>query len=140
MASSRYLAENVVDALFEDDFGLSNEDNSENDEDDHIYGYLESSYFTPAEHPMAEVEDRGSSGEEDIPANEVEFVGTNDELSPEDLPRDLLTEVELPVIHEDEYDEEEASVLLAADSPSATEDERSEDSAPISDTVTITIK
>ena len=49
MASSRYLAENVVDALFDDDFGLSDEDNSEDDEDDRIYGYLGSSFFTPAE-------------------------------------------------------------------------------------------
>jgi len=66
----------------------------------------------PAEHPMAEVEDRGSSSEEDIPANEVEFVDMSNELLPKDLVRDLLTEVELPVIHEDEEEEEEASVLL----------------------------
>ena len=48
MASSRYLAENVVDALFDDDFGLSDEDNSEDNEDDCIHGYLGSSFFTAA--------------------------------------------------------------------------------------------
>ena len=45
MASSRYLAENVVDALFDDDFGLSDEDN----EDDCIHDYLGSSFFMAAE-------------------------------------------------------------------------------------------
>ena len=45
MASSRYLAENVVDALFDDDFGLSDEDNSEDSEDDYIHGYLGSSFL-----------------------------------------------------------------------------------------------
>ena len=45
MASSRYLAENVVDALFDDDFGLSDEDNSEDNEDDCIHGYLGSSFL-----------------------------------------------------------------------------------------------
>ena len=30
--ASRYLAENVVDALFDDDFGLSDEENSEDNE------------------------------------------------------------------------------------------------------------
>ena len=38
MASSWYLAENVVDALFDDDFGLSDEDNSEDNEDNCIHG------------------------------------------------------------------------------------------------------
>ena len=39
MASSRYLAKNVVDALFDDDFGLSDEDNSADNEDNCIHGY-----------------------------------------------------------------------------------------------------
>ena len=47
MASSRYLAENVVDALFDDEFGLLDEDNSEDNEDDCIYGYLGSSFLRP---------------------------------------------------------------------------------------------
>ena len=43
MASSQYLAEDVVDALFDDDFGLSDEDNSEDNEDEyHIVGYFRS--------------------------------------------------------------------------------------------------
>ena len=45
MASSRYLAENVVDAPFDDDFGLLDEDNSEDNEDDCIHGYLGSLFL-----------------------------------------------------------------------------------------------
>ena len=47
MASSRYLVENVVDALFDDDFGLSDENNSEDNEGDCIHGYLGSSFLWP---------------------------------------------------------------------------------------------
>ena len=45
MASSWYHAENVVDALFDDNFGFSDEDNSEDNEDDCIHGYLGSSFL-----------------------------------------------------------------------------------------------
>ena len=45
MASSRYLAEDVVGALFDDDFGLLDEDNSEDSEDEYIHGYLGSSFL-----------------------------------------------------------------------------------------------
>ena len=45
MASCQYLVENVVDALFDDDFGLSDEDNSEDNEGDCIHGYLSSSFY-----------------------------------------------------------------------------------------------
>ena len=43
--ASRHLAENVVNALFDDNFGLSYEDNSEDNEDDCIHGYLGSSFY-----------------------------------------------------------------------------------------------
>ena len=46
MASSRFIAEDVVDALFDDGFVLSDEDNTEDEEGDRIYGYLGSSFFT----------------------------------------------------------------------------------------------
>ena len=44
MASSRFIAEDIVDALFDDGFGLSDEDNTEY-EDNRIYGYLGSPFF-----------------------------------------------------------------------------------------------
>ena len=34
----------AVDALFDGDFDLLDEENSEDDEDNHIYGYLKSSF------------------------------------------------------------------------------------------------
>ena len=43
--ASRYLVENVVDALFDDDFGLSDEENSEDNEDHCIHVYLGSSFL-----------------------------------------------------------------------------------------------
>ena len=46
MASSLYHVENVVNALFDDEFSLSDENNSEDIEDDCIHGYLGSSFFT----------------------------------------------------------------------------------------------
>ena len=68
MASSRYLAENVVDALFDDDFGPSDGNNSVDSEDDYIHGYLGSSFF------MATEPDNGDlQQDEELAANEVEI-------------------------------------------------------------------
>ena len=46
MASSWFMAEDVVDALFNDNFGLSDEHNTKYEEGNHIYGYLGNSIFT----------------------------------------------------------------------------------------------
>ena len=67
MASSWYLAENVVDALFDDDFGLSDENNSEDNEDDCIHGYLGSSFFT-----AAKPGNQGLQEDKEVADNEVE--------------------------------------------------------------------
>ena len=40
MASSRVLAEDLIEAVFDDDFELENEEDSENDSDDNIYSYF----------------------------------------------------------------------------------------------------
>ena len=40
MASSRVLAEDLIEAVFDDDFELEDEEDSENDSDDDIYSYL----------------------------------------------------------------------------------------------------
>ena len=45
MASSGYLGKNVVDVLFDDDLALSDEDNSEDNEDDCTHGYLGNTFL-----------------------------------------------------------------------------------------------
>ena len=99
MASSRYLAENVVDALFDDDFGLSDEDNSEDNEDDCIHGYLGSSFFT-----AAEPGDQDLQEDEELADNEIESA----EIGEYEVERsavneeDIIDEARLPLINEGE--------------------------------------
>ena len=50
MCSSWYRAENFVDALFDDYLDISDEENIEDDEDNHIYVYMESKFLC---HPKA---------------------------------------------------------------------------------------
>ena len=98
MASSRYLAENVVDAVFDDDFGLSDEDNSEDGEDDYIYGYLGGSFFTAVEPDNGELQQ-----DEELAANEVESVEIGeDQVEPSAVNEENVIDEQLPVIHEDE--------------------------------------
>jgi len=40
MASSRVLAEDLIQAVFDDDFELEDDEDSENEDTDDIYGYL----------------------------------------------------------------------------------------------------
>ena len=96
MASSRYLAENVVVALFDDNFGLSDEDNSEDNEDDCIHGYLSSSFFTGAEPGDQDLQDEELADNKvesaEIGEYEVEKSAVNEE--------DIINEAQLPLINE----------------------------------------
>ena len=109
MASSRYLAENVVDALFDDDFGLSDEDNSEDNEDDCIHGYLGSSFFT-----AAELGDQDLQEDEDLADNEVESaeIGEYEVEKSAVNEEDIINEARLPLINEGEV---AADVLRSAE-------------------------
>ena len=56
MASSRFIAEGIVDVLFDDDdFGFSDEDNSEDEEGDRIYVYLGSFFSHMMRRPNSKV-------------------------------------------------------------------------------------
>ena len=117
MASSRYLAENVVDALFDDDFGLSDEDNSEDSEDDYIHGYLGSSFFTAAESGDQEL-----LPDEELADNEVESVeiGEDEEESAENE-ENIIDETQLPLINEDENAADAVPLAeISADNQSST--------------------
>ena len=97
MASSRYLAENAVDALCDDDFGLSDEDNGEDNEDDCIRSYLGSSFITAAEPGDQDLqEDKELADNEvesaEIGEYEVEKSAVNEE--------DIIDEARLPLINE----------------------------------------
>ena len=118
MASSRYLAENVVDALFDDDFGLSDEDNSEDSEDDYIHGYLGSSFFTAAEPGDQELQP-----DEELADNEVESVEIGeDEVEKSAVNEEnIIDEARLPVIYEDE------NLADAVHSAERSADDRSSD-------------
>ena len=108
MASSRYLAENVVDALFDDDFGLSDEDNSEDNEDDCIHGYL-GSFFT-----AAELGDQDLQEDEELADNEVESaeIGECEVEKSAVNEEDIINEARLPLINEDKV---AAGVLRSAE-------------------------
>ena len=118
MASSRYLAEDVVDVLFDDDFGLSDEDNSEDSEDDYIHGYLGSSFFTAAEPGDQELQP-----DEELADNEVELVEIDeDEEESAVNEENIIDETRLPRICEGEN---------AADAFEISANDRSSNNVPV---------
>ena len=109
MASSRYFAENVVDALFDDDFGLLDEDNSKDNEDDCIHDYLGSSFFM-----AAEPGDQDLQEDEELADNEVESaeIGEYEVEKSAVNEEDIIDEARLPLINEGEV---AADVLRSAE-------------------------
>ena len=117
MASSRYLAEDAVDAVFDDDFGLSDEDNSEDSEDDYIHGYLGSSFFTAAEPGDQELQP-----DEELADNEVESVEIGEDEESAVNEENIIDETQLPRIYEDEN---------ATDALEISADDRSSNNVPV---------
>lgn len=77
MASSHYLAENIVGAQSDDDFGLSDKDKSEGDRGSYICGYLGSLFFMPAKLTIKDPEFQPN--EKELTANEVRRLSTEKE-------------------------------------------------------------
>ena len=67
----------LLNALFNDDFGLSDEDNSEDSKDEYIHGYLGSSFFTTAE-PNDDHEELQT--DEDLADNQVELAEIGEDV------------------------------------------------------------
>ena len=112
MASSQYFAEDVLDAVFDDDFGLSDGDSSEDDEDERIHGYLGSSFFTAPEPDNGDLQQ-----DEELAANEVESVEIGEDQVKITLNEENIIDEQLPVIHEGE---------VSADAPSSPRKESSD--------------
>ena len=98
MASSRFIAEDVVDVLFDDDFGLSDEDNSDEEDGDRIYGYLGSSFFTDDAETQLEGDELETGEVESIPDSDGHAVTEAETLTEDE--EEIADEVRSPDISE----------------------------------------